>query len=54
MANFMTRALFDDACMMKEYQIRLAELTFCLGGMINVHGYYFPKKGNNSVGVNRQ
>jgi SRSO17 transposase len=54
MANFMTRAHFNDEGLLKQYQKQLAEEISCPGGMITVDGCDFPKKGHNSVGVQRQ
>ncbi|MDR2350744.1 MAG: IS701 family transposase [Deltaproteobacteria bacterium] len=54
MANFMTRARFDDDGMLKEHQRQLAEMVSGAGGMITVDCRHFPKRGANSAGVLRQ
>jgi SRSO17 transposase len=54
MACFMTRALFDDDGMPREYRWRLAKETSRVGGMIDDDGRDFPKKCNESAGVQRQ
>jgi SRSO17 transposase len=54
MANFMTRARFDDLGMLEEFQRQSAMALSAEGGMITGDGCDFPKKGNKSVGVKRQ
>jgi hypothetical protein len=48
MANFMTRLIFDDDGMPKEYQKQFAKEFSAPGGMITGNGCDIPKKGKNS------
>jgi SRSO17 transposase len=54
LAYFMSEALWDDGGMLDEYRREASELLFEPEGMITGDGCDFPKKGNNSVGVQRQ
>jgi SRSO17 transposase len=51
---FFKNSTFDDDKMLAIFQQQLAALIGEEGGMINVDGSDFPKKGSNSVGVARQ
>ena len=54
MANFMSKDIWDEQGMKKEYQQEIGELLFEPEGMITGDECDFPKKGKNSVGVQRQ
>ncbi|MHB1128056.1 MAG: IS701 family transposase [Bacillota bacterium] len=54
MQFFMKRPTWDDAKMMDLYHKRLARIVNEPNGMITVDGSDFPKKGAQSVGVDRQ
>jgi SRSO17 transposase len=54
MQFFFQRSPWDDQKMLQLYQKRLAHLVNYQDGMITLDGSDFPKKGANSVGVNRQ
>ena len=54
LANFMSKDLWDDQGMKQEYQQETGERLFEPEGMITGDGCDFPKKGKNSVGVQRQ
>jgi len=54
LANFMSKDLWDDQGMLSEYQQETGELFFEPEGMITGDGCDYPKKGKNSVGVQRQ
>jgi SRSO17 transposase len=54
LANFMSRDFWDDQGMKLEYREETGERLFEPEGMITGDGCDFPKKGKNSVGVQRQ
>ena len=54
LANFMRKDIWDDTGMLKEYQREVGEILFEREGMITADGCDIPKKGKNSVGVQRQ
>jgi len=54
LAYFMSEATWDNEGMLGEYRKETSERLFEPEGMITGDGCDFPKKGNNSVGVQRQ
>ena len=54
LAHFMSRDIWDDRGMLREYRQESGECLLEPDGMITGDGCDFPKKGKNSVGVQRQ